>query len=129
MIKTLRGLFIFAIRENFRHYYETNIISKEDFTMKKMLVLGMTLVVLFVGVVVANVNSNNNQIETTIPDDNTLINWYIKYEKGQDYQATILDEFGDNEYIGYAVYDYEGDRIGSGSVLRSYATQKYIRNN
>ena len=96
--------------------------------MKKMLVLGMTLVVLFVGIMVANVNSNNNQPETTIPDDNALINWYIKYEKGQDYQATILDELGDDEYIGYAVY-YEGNRIGSGSVLRSYATQNYIRNN
>lgn len=95
--------------------------------MKKMLVLGMTLVVLFVGIAVINVNSNINA-ETTIPDE-TLIKCYLEYEYGPDCQATLLDYLSDDEYVGYEFRDPDSGHLLFGSVRRSYAMQFYERNN
>lgn len=124
----LSYLFIFAIRDIYKVYYETNIISKEDFTMKKMLVLGMTLVVLLVGIAVVNANSNNNA-ETTTPDDETLIKFYLEYKYGSDCQATLLDYLSDDEYVGYEYCDPDSGHLWLCSVRRSYAMQIYERNN
>lgn len=91
--------------------------------MKKMLVLGMTLVVLFVGIAVVNANS-----KTTIPDE-TLIKRYLEYEYGPDCQATLLDYLSDDEYVGYEFRDPDSGHRWFGNVRRSYAMQFYERNN
>lgn len=91
--------------------------------MKKMLVLGMTLVVLFVGIAVVNANS-----KTTIPDE-TLIKCYLEYEYGPDCQATLLDYLSDDEYVGYEFRDPDSGHLLFGNVRRSYAMQFYERNN
>lgn len=91
--------------------------------MKKMLVLGMTLVVLFVGIAVVNAN------ETTIPDDETLIKCYLEYEYGPDYQVALLDYLSDDEYVGFEYHDPDSGHRWFGSVRRSYAMQLYERNN
>ena len=96
--------------------------------MKKMLVLGMTLVVLLVGIAVVNTNSNINT-ETTIPDDETLIKCYLEYEYGPDCQATLLDYLSDDEYVGYEFRDPDSGHLWFGSVRRSYVMQFYARNN
>ena len=96
--------------------------------MKKMLVLGMTLVVLFAGIAVINANSNINA-ETTIPDDETLIKCYLEYEYGPDCQATLLDYLSDDEYIGYEFRDPDSGHLLFCSVRRSYAMRFYERNN
>lgn len=96
--------------------------------MKKMLVLGMTLVVLFVGIAVVNANSNINA-ETTIPDDETLIKCYLEYEYGPDCQAALLDYLSDDEYVGFEYRDPDSGHRWFGSVRRSYAMQFYERNN
>lgn len=93
--------------------------------MKKMLVLGMTLVVLFVGIAVVNANSN---INTEIPDE-TLIKCYLEYEYGPDCQAALLDYLSDDEYVGFEYRDPDSGHRWFGSVRRSYAMQFYERNN
>lgn len=82
--------------------------------MKKMLVLGMTLVVLFVGIAVVNANSN---INAEIPDE-TLIKCYLEYEYGPDCQ-----------YVGFEYRDPDSGHRWFGSVRRSCAMQFYERNN
>lgn len=94
--------------------------------MKKMLVLGMTLVVLLVGIAVVNANSN---IKTTIPDDETLIKCYLEYEYGPDCQAALLDYLSDDAYVGFEYRDPDSGHRWFGSVRRSYAMQFYERNN
>lgn len=94
--------------------------------MKKMLVLGMTLVVLLVGIAVVNANSN---IKTTIPDDETLIKCYLEYEYGPDCQVALLDYLSDDAYVGFEYRDPDSGHRWFGSVRRSYAMQFYERNN
>lgn len=93
--------------------------------MKKMLVLGTTLVVLFVGIAVVNANSN---INAEIPDE-TLIKCYLEYEYGPDCQAALLDYLSDDEYVGFEYRDPDSGHRWFGSVRRSYAMQFYERNN
>ena len=101
--------------------------------MKKMLVLGMTFVVLLVSVVTVYANLANE-----IPDDQTLLDWYVKYEYDSGYHAALQEdtastdsleaEFG-CDYIHYYALDDNGNVRKYGTVCKSYVESLYLRNN
>lgn len=103
--------------------------------MKKMLVLGMTLVVLLVGIAIANANV---KAADTTPDDHALLDWYVKYEYGSEYSAAMLSdcdyaaslesEYG-GDYVKYIAVDQTGEVRRSGVVRKSYMLSCYKRNN
>lgn len=105
--------------------------------MKKMLVLGMTFVVLLVSVVTVHANLAN-EITDEIPDDQTLLDWYVKYEYDSGYHAVLhedtasadsLEEQFGCDYIDFYAVDDNGDVYRYCTVCRSYVESLYLRNN
>ena len=101
--------------------------------MKKMLVLGMTFVVLLVSAVTVYANLAN-----AIPDDQILLDWYVKHEYKSNYTAMLLSDNSNTDkmeseygcdYISYYAVDEYGSVRGYGTVCRSYVESVYLRNN
>ena len=88
-----------------------------------MLVLGITLVVLLVGMVV----NTNMKTADKIPDDQALLDWYVVYSYGPDSKVSTFEKDGD--YIHYDAFDEDGNLTRFGSVLKSYLIDMYERNN
>ena len=101
--------------------------------MKKMLVIGMTFVVLLVSAVTVYANLAND-----IPEDQMLLDWYIRFEYDPDYHAVLLEdssscdsmeaEYG-CDYITYYAVDDDENVHGYGTVCKSYVESLYLRNN
>jgi hypothetical protein len=100
--------------------------------MKNLLVKGIIFVILLV--TMCSIGDVNEDI---VPDDQTMMDWYVSYNYGPECKAVILDdltgfletEYDWGEYIHYDVYDRDGNMKSLGCIKKSYLAQEYERNN